>query len=57
MHISDVLTELITINVHVSGLFMLGMFAVTLACGGGTLRGVSLFPVYHILHVDVKQFT
>ncbi len=53
----DVLTGLITINVHVSDMFILGMFGATLACGCGTLRGVSLFPVYHIFHVNVKQFT
>ena len=53
----DVLTGLITINVRVSDMFILEMFAMTLACGCGTLRGVSLFPVYHILHVNVKQFT
>ena len=53
----DILTGLITINVHVSDMFILGMFGMTQACGCGTLRGVSMFPVYHISHVNVKQFT
>lgn len=53
----DVLTGLITINVHVSDMFIFWMFGMTLACGCGTLRGVSLFPVYHIFYVNVKQFT
>lgn len=50
----DVLT---TINERVSEMFILGMFGMTLACGCGTPRGVSPFPVYHIFHVNVKQFT
>lgn len=57
MPCSDVLTALITINVHVSEMFTLGMFGMTLACGCGTLRGVLLFPVYQVFRVNVKQFT
>lgn len=53
----DVLTGLITTNVWVLDVFILGMFAATLACGCGTLRGFPLFPVYPILPVNVKQFT
>lgn len=53
----DVLTGLIAMNVSVSDMFIFGMFGMTLACGCGTLRGVSLFPVYHIFHMNVKQFT
>ena len=53
----DILTGQITINVHVSDMFIFGMFGKTLACGFRTLRGVSLLPVYHIFHVNVKQFT
>lgn len=53
----DVLTDLITINVRISDVFILGMFGLTLACGCGTVRGVSLLPVYHIFYVNVKQFT
>lgn len=53
----DVLTSLIAINVHVSDMFIFWKSGMTLACGCGALREVSLFPVYHIFHVNVKQFT